>query len=141
ETPETGDGRRERGRRRASSRHGSCRQPRYLSSSLETGGFASPPRGGFAPSTTYQSNTSAENDAIDTDSGDNRQNVALWRRRSLAKVNLALQQEFQHARVGARRKGDSQMGTKTSMWEEMRPPRTSIRSTSSVGTTTPVTFE
>ena len=31
-------------------RQGSCRQPRYLSLSLETGGFASPPHGGFAHS-------------------------------------------------------------------------------------------
>ena len=33
----------------------SYRQPRYLRLSLETGGFASPPRGGFAYSTIQRS--------------------------------------------------------------------------------------
>ena len=68
----------------------SYRQPRYLRLSLETGGFASPPRGGFAYSTTQRSNTSAENNSIHTDLNSNMQLVASKRRRSLATVNIAL---------------------------------------------------
>jgi len=69
----------------------SYRQPRYLRLSLETGGFASPPRGGFAYSTTQRSNTSPENHAIHTDFSSNTQLVASRRRRSLATANLELQ--------------------------------------------------
>ena len=69
----------------------SYRQPRYLRLSLETGSFASPPRGGFAYSTTQRSKTSAENNAIHTDLSSDMQLVASGRRRSLATVNLALQ--------------------------------------------------
>src|SRR5215831_5188352 len=93
---ETGDGRRERGRRRACLRQGSCRQPRYLSSSHETGGFASPPHGGFAPSTTNQTNTSTETNTIHTELANNRQPVALRRRLSVATVNLAMQHRLGH---------------------------------------------
>src|SRR5262252_5932019 len=68
----------------------SYRQPRYLRLSLETGGFASPPRGGFAYSTNQRSNTSAENNAINTDLSSNTQLVATRGRRPLATVNLAM---------------------------------------------------
>jgi len=68
----------------------SYRQPRYLRLSLETGGFASPPRGGFAYSTTLRSNIGAENNTIHTDLSSNTQLVASRRRRSLATLNLAL---------------------------------------------------
>src|SRR5262249_390503 len=75
--------RRERWRMTASPPCGTarCRQPRYLTLSHETGGFASPPRGGFAYSTTKRSKRLSDqtqaprNGTIDTALGEKQQPV------------------------------------------------------------------